>query len=237
LDLCYIVQMSVKRAVKRTARVTTKSTKVEKVAALEVLETYSLKDKIKQPKVLTGLIIVVVVVLAFLFKGLFVAALVNGEPITRLQVVSELEKQGGKQALSSLVNQALILQEARKKKIQVSKSEIDAATKQIEDSLKSQGQDLNTALAAQGMTMQDLQMQLKLRTLVEKLLADKIKVSDKEITDYITANKASLPTNLSDADLKKSVAEQLKQQKMGNASQAWLEGLTKDSKINYFVGY
>jgi len=229
--------MSVKRAVKRTARVTTKSTKVEKVAALEVLETYSLKDKIKQPKVLTGLIIVVVVVLAFLFKGLFVAALVNGEPITRLQVVSELEKQGGKQALSSLVNQALILQEARKKKIQVSKSEIDAATKQIEDSLKSQGQDLNTALAAQGMTMQDLQMQLKLRTLVEKLLADKIKVSDKEITDYITANKASLPTNLSDADLKKSVAEQLKQQKMGNASQAWLEGLTKDSKINYFVGY
>ena len=183
------------------------------------------------------MIVVVLVVAAFLLKGLFVAALVNGQPISRLEVVSQLEKQGGKQALTSLVDQTLILQEAKKKKITVSQSEIDASLKQIEDSLKGQGQDLDTALAAQGMTKQDLLMQLKLRSLVEKLLADKIKISDKEIADYIETNKATLPTNLTGDELNKTVAEQLKQQKLGTASQSWLDELTKAAKINYFVNY
>jgi len=174
---------------------------------------------------------------AFFLKGLFVAALVNGEPISRLSLIQQLEKQGGKQALSALVNQALILQEAKKKNIQVSQAEIDASAKQIEDSLKSQGQNLDTALAMQGMTRQDFLIQLKLRNLVEKLLADKIKVTDKEISDYIEKNKATLPTNLTSDEIKKSVEEQLKQQKLGSASQAWIQELNKSAKINYFVTY
>jgi parvulin-like peptidyl-prolyl isomerase len=230
--------MPVKKAVTtRKTRTSVKSTKIEQVVAPKSTGIYSLKAKLRQPKVFTGLIVVVVIIIAFLLKGLFVAALVNGEPITRFQVISELEKQGGKQALSSLVNQALILQEARKKNIQVSQKEVDAATKQIEDSLKGQGQDLDTALAAQGMTRKDLETQLKLRTLVEKLLADKIKVTDKEIADYIEKNKDTLPANATEAENKKSVEEQLKQQKLSTESSAWVEGLNKNAKVNYFVTY
>lgn len=197
----------------------------------------SVKKKLRQPKVIIGLIVVFLAVGIFFLKGLFVAALVNGEPIARIQIVKELEKQGGKQALSSLVNQALILQEAKKKKIQVSQSEIDAATKEIENSLKSQGQNLDAALKAQGMTRQELFLQLKLRNLVEKLLADKISVTDKEITDYIEKNKETLPTGMKEDEIKKSVQEQLKQQKMSTVSQSWLAELTKNAKINYFVNY
>ena len=193
--------------------------------------------KIKQPKVFVPLIIIILVVLTFLLKGLFVAALVNGQPIARLTLIAELEKQGGKQTLSSLVNQALILQEAKKKNVNVSQGEIDKSAKQIEDSLKSQGQNLDTALAVQGMTRQDFLMQLKLRSLVEKLLADKIKVSDKEVADYIEKNKDTLPTDLKEEGIKKRVEEQLKQQKLASASQAWLTGLQKSAKINYFVNY
>jgi parvulin-like peptidyl-prolyl isomerase len=208
-----------------------------KEATLEAVTAYSIKDRLKQPKVITGLIVVVLVIAAIFLKGFFVAAVVNGEPISRIQVISDLEKQGGKQALSSLVNQTLILQEARKKNIQVSQSEIDTAVKKIEDSLKSQGQNLDTALTAQGMTRKDLSFQLKLRSLVEKLLADKVKVSDKEVADYIEQNKANFPATMSADDIKKSVTEQLKQQKLGAASQAWLQDLTKNAKINYFVTY
>lgn len=197
----------------------------------------SMSDKLRQPKFFIGLIVVVLAVGVFFLKGLFVAALVNGEPITRIAIVKELEKQGGKQALSALVNQALILQEARKKKIQVGQSEIDRAEKQVEDSLKNQGQSLDTALAVQGMTRQDFLMQLKLRNLVEKLLADKIKVTDKEVADYIEKNKDTFPADLKEDEIKKSVKEQLKQQKMASASQAWLEELSKNAKINYFVNY
>jgi len=85
--------------------------------------------------------------------------------------------------------------------------------------------------------MQDLMTQLKLRSLVEKLLADKIGVTDAEISDYIAKNKDTLPTNMTEAELRKNVEEQLKQQKLGSASQTWLDQLNKDAKINYFVNY
>ena len=200
-------------------------------------KTEEISNKLKQPKTFIPLIIIVLVILAFLLKGLFIAALVNGQPITRLSIIQELEKQGGKQALSALVNQVLILQTAKKKNVEVSQKEIDAQAKQIEDSLTKQGQNLETALAVQGMTRQDFLMQLKLRSLVEKLLGDRIKVSDKEVTDYIEKNKESLPTNLKEDEIKKGVKEQLKQQKLASASQAWLAELNKNAKIQYFVSY
>lgn len=197
----------------------------------------SMIGKLKQPKLFIPLIIIALIILGFVFKGLFVAVLVNGEPITRLAVVRALEKQGGKQILSSMVNQVLILQEAKKKNVQVSQAEIDKSVKQVEDSLKGQGQNLDAALAAQGMTKQELIMQLKLRTLVEKLLADKIKVTDKEIADYIEKNKDTFPADMKEPDIKKGVEEQLKQQKMAAASQTWLEELNKSAKIYSFVNY
>jgi parvulin-like peptidyl-prolyl isomerase len=226
--------MPVKKAAKRRS---TAVKKTPKVLAPVTVKKFVVSDKLKQPKVFVGLVVVVLVIAAFLLKGLFVAAIVNGQPISRFTVISELEKQGGKQALTSLINQDLIFQEAAKKKITFSQSEVNASLKQIQDSLAAQGQDLDTALATQGMTKQDLLTQLKLRGLVEKLLADKITVSDKEISDYIQANKSTLPTNMTDAELKSNVADQLKQQKLGTASQAWLDQLNKDAKINYFVSY
>jgi len=223
--------------VKKSQRSKVKNQKLSAVIAVPKAINTSIKDKLKQPKNFIPLIIIALIIIAFSLKGLFVVALVNGEPIARIAVVSELEKQGGKQALSSLVNQTLILQEARKKNIQVSQAEIDAAAKQIEDSLKSQGQNLDTALAMQGMTRKDLSTQLKLRSLVEKLLADKVKVTDKEVADYIEKNKDTFPAEMKEEEIKKSVTEQLKQQKLGSASQVWLAELNKNAKINYFVNY
>lgn len=200
-------------------------------------QNLGLKTKLRQPKIFIPLIIIALVVLAFLLKGMLVVALVNGQPITRLSLIQELEKQGGKQTLSSLVNQTLILQEAKKKNVEVSQEEIEKSAKQIEESLKQQGQDLNTALTMQGLTRQDFLMQLKLRNLVEKLLADKIKVTDKEVDEYIEKNKETLPTDLKEDEIKKGVSEQLKQQKLAAKSQEWLTTLQKNAKINYFVSY
>jgi len=210
--------------------------KAQKSSKLSVAQ-YPITKKLKQPKFFIPLIIIVLVVLVFLLKGLFVVALVNGQPITRLTLIRELEKQGGKQTLASLVNQALILQEAKKKSVEVSQKEIDTQAKQIEESLKQQGQDLNTALTMQGLTRQDFLTQLKLRSLVEKLLADKIKVTDKEVAEYIEKNQETLPENLKEDEIKKGVGEQLKQQKLASSSQEWLANLTKNAKINYFVNY
>lgn len=225
--------MPVRKSVKRKTNLST----IREVALSKSVDVYPILEKLRQPRVFIGLIVVILAVAVFLLKGLFIAALVNGQPITRLSIVRGLEKQGGKQALSSSVNEILILQEAKKKNIEVSQKEVDNEVKKIEDSLKKQGQNLDSALAVQGMTRQDLLTQLKLRSLVEKLLADKIKVTDKEVADYIEKNKDTFPAEMKEDEIKKGVEEQLKQQKMASASQEWLTNLQKNAKLNYFVNY
>lgn len=218
-------------------RKSAKRAKVEEnLESLTVIESSKPKGLIKS-KLFIPLIIIVLAVILFLAKGLFIAALVNGQPISRFTLIRELENQGGKQTLSSLINQALILQEAKKKNVEVSQKEIDQSAKQIEDGLKKQGQDLNTALAMQGLTRQDFLMQLRLRGLVEKLLGDQIKVTDREVSDYIEKNKDTLPTNVKEDEIKTGIREQLKQQKLAGKSQEWIAGLNKNAKVMYFVNY
>ncbi len=163
--------------------------------------------------------------------------MVNGQPISRLTVIQELEKRDGKNALDALVNQTLIFQEAKKKNIDVSQKEIDDAAKQIEESLKKQGQNLDAALSAQGLSRKDFENQLKIRKLVEKLLANEIKVTDKEIDDYIRSNKDLIPNDLKPEEVTASARQQLQQQKLSAKSQEWLSNLEKKAKINYFVNY
>src|SRR3972149_1263490 len=120
---------------------TTKRVAVRKSAPVEsskeVLDTKSKpRQFLSRRKVLIGFLIVLAIVFVYYFKGLFVAALVNGQPITRLDVIQELEKRGGQQTLSSLITQALILQEARKQGVDVTKTEVDDEVKKVEDNLK-----------------------------------------------------------------------------------------------------
>lgn len=203
-----------------------------------VLAKPSLADKIKGPKIFILLIVLIAILAgAFYFKGLFVAALVNGEPITRLKLIHELESKQGKQALDALVNQTLISQEAKIKNVVVGNEEVDAASKQIEESIKKQGQNLDAALAAQGLSKKEFLEEIKLRKLIEKLLANDIKVTDKEVNEYIEKNKDSFPKDMKEEDLKKAVKQQLEQQKLSTKSQEWIANLQKNAKVNYFVNF
>lgn len=193
--------------------------------------------KLQNPRVFLPLIIIIIAGLLFYFKGLFVAAVVNGEPITRLSLISQLEKKDGKQMLSTLVTQALILQEAKKRKIDVTQQEIDADIKKIEAGLTSQGQTLDQAMLAQGITREDLIKDIKIQKLVEKMFAKEVKATDSEVADFIDKNQSSIPTDLTPDDVKKQVRQQLEQQKLSTIFQTWLDGAQKNAKIQYFVNY
>ena len=184
---------------------------------------------------------VVVLVLGFLLKSVFFAAVVNGKPISRLEVIKDLEKRGGKQTLDALISKELILQEAGKKNIKVSKEEVDKKLVEIEKDITSQGQSLNQVLAFQGMTKEDLRSQLEVQVHLEKLLVDKVKVTDKEVDDHIkkqNTSTESLEVSLTPAPANKDdVRAQLKQQKLQNESNKLVEELKKKAKINYLVTY
>lgn len=213
------------------AKKTKTVTKVKEDKRLFILE------KLKTPRVFITLIVIIVAGLSFYFRGLFVAAVVNGEPITRLSLISQMEKKDGKQMLSTLVTQTLISQEAKKRKIDVSQQEIDADIKKIEAGLTSQGQTLDQAMLAQGITREDLIKDIKIQKLVEKMFAKDIKVADSEVTDYIDKNQSSIPTNLTPDDVKKQVRQQLEQQKLSTVFQTWLDSAQKNAKIQYLVNY
>lgn len=173
----------------------------------------------------------------YYFRGLFVVATVNGQPITRLEVIKELEKQAGKQTVNTMVTKILIMQEAKKQNISVSEAEINTEVKKVEDNLSKQGQNLDQLLAMQGGTRTSFIEDIKLRKLVEKMLAKEVAVTDAEINAYIEQNKEAMPEGSSSATLRENVKEQLTQQKLGTQFKTWLDNLQKNSKISYIVTY
>ncbi|MHB9019866.1 MAG: SurA N-terminal domain-containing protein [Minisyncoccota bacterium] len=181
---------------------------------------------------------VVVVVLALLFvaKGLFVAAMVNGSPISRFAVIHELEESSGKAALESLIIEKLINDEADKKGIEVTDEDVNAEVANAESQIKSQGGTLDEALKSQGMTLDILKKQIVIQKELEGLLADKIQVTDADIAKFITDNKVEIPKG-EEATYNAQIAQQVRQQKLSTESQVLVESLKAANSIRYFVNY
>ena len=93
----------------------------------------SLKFKKPKPLVIaTGVAVVLIIVALFFAKGFFVAATVNGSPVSRWSVIKQLEKEGGKQALESIIDKKLIEAELTKQKITVTQEEVDGVQQAID---------------------------------------------------------------------------------------------------------
>lgn len=206
-----------------------------------------LKKTFKDPKkyfknlrskknLILGLTTLTILLIIYLFKSLFVAALVNGQPISRISIVRNLERRGGKEALDSLINQALIFQEAKKQNVSVGDEEVEATISEIETNLVDQG-GLDQALLLEGMTRDDLVKQIRMQKLVEKMLSGRTIVTDAEVNEYIEANNDILPKDKTAEEINNIVKNQLGQQKLSSEIQIWLTDLMQKAKINYFVEY
>ena len=174
--------------------------------------------------------LVVIALGAFLWfnKGLIVAGTINGQIITTPSFYNRLVKSGGTQVFDSLTQETLIKQEARKNKITASKDEIDKKIAEIEENLGGK-ENLNLALSQNNTTMDQLRSQVEIQILVEKLLADQIKVTDAEVTKYIEDNKATSPTITRD-----QAAQQVKSEKLSEKFTTWYNDLKAKAKISKF---
>ncbi len=179
--------------------------------------------------------IIVIAALLFYFRGAFVAAMVNGSFISRASLDRELEKASGKQILDGLVTKKLV--EESVKGINVSKEEVDAAKKTIEDQLQSQNMTLDSALKARGMSMQDFTNQITIQTKLQKLFADKVQVTPEEIAKFIKDSKLTVPKGSKPEDFNVQVAAQLKQQKFSQEVTKLVADLKAKAKITYFLNF
>ncbi|MBI2443436.1 MAG: SurA N-terminal domain-containing protein [Candidatus Levybacteria bacterium] len=181
----------------------------------------------------TAAVVALVVLLLFALRGYFIAAMVNGQPISRFEVISQLEKQGGKQILQSLITRDLILQEARKRGVTATQDDINKDLAKIEESYKQQGQTLDSVLKMYGVTKGEVIEQRKPFILLDKMIGGDIKVSDKEVTDFIAKNNEAYGGTLTPEQVKKD----LESEKLKQKEQEFLGKLQKDAKVDYFVQY
>lgn len=243
----------VKKSVKAAKSKATKSTSVKTAApkvqtkvaeAVQVVPEKTTASaekrqsfKIKKSYIILAATVIILGTLLYVFRSVFVAAVVNGYPISRLSVVKEAEKQSGKQVLTTLVRNTLIEQEAQKQNVTVSDKEVNDEIKKLEGNLQKQGQKLDQVLVMQGMTKEDLNKLIRLDKMVGKMVGKDIKISDQQVNEYIEKNKEALPTDQNEKDLKNTVREQLKQQQLNEKVRTWLEDLQKNAKITHFVEY
>ena len=216
-----------RKAAKRAKKITTVEQPVER----------NQTSKQKKKYFIFGCIAVLVLILLFVLRSFFVAALVNGEPITRIAIVSQLEKQQGKQTLDALITETLIRQELKKQHITVPQSAVNSEIAKIETMLAGQHQTLDQALKAQGMTKAELEKQLMLQKQLEVLLSKGVTISNEEIQNYMTQNQASMPAATDSAAFEQEVRQQIIQQKIGQKYQSWIDNLKKQAHITYFVQY
>jgi len=195
--------------------------------------------KIKNLSPKTAIIIgcvIVLLVIIFVFKSLFIVAVVNGSPISRFSVINELETKSGKATLENLVLEKIVNMEANKKGIKISDEEINKEITSVEEGVKAQGGTLEQALASQNMTVEVLRGQIVLQKKVEGLLGDKLNVTETEIETFIKDNEVQMTAG-QEAKIREQVRQQLKQQKLSSEAGPFIESLKALTSIRYFISY
>lgn len=216
--------------------------KKQKLVVQESFEEQSPKTKVKLPKKVISYALVILAVVGLVYFGgkVFFAASVNGQLINRFSVIKDLEKQGGKKTLDTIILKTLINQEAKKRKLAIPQQEIDAELQKIEKNVISQGSTLDALLIQQGMTRNDLAGEIKLQLLVTKMVGSNISVTDKEADDYLAGQKTQV--SLSSAQpapelTRNQAVAAIRQQKLQKKIQVFVADLKAKAKISYFIKY
>lgn len=115
---------------------------------------------------------------------------VNGEVIKKDEFISAVMDQGGKNVLDWLIESKLISQKAKEEGISISDKDIEDRISQLRDSFGSQEKFISF-LSLYGLTEESLKKQLIPRLLAEKIMMKNKTVTDKELLDYFNKNKSS----------------------------------------------
>lgn len=227
-----------KKVSKSTLSKTSKNaSKMNVVAETHIPEAPVSLDSARQKRMRLYAGLGLLLVALYYFRGMFVVTLVNGKPITRYEVMKELEKQGGKGVVDNLIAQKLILMEADAKGVVITDEAVNKRISEIEKDLSSSGQKLEDLLTAQGLTRDDIAKQTRLQLALKELLKDKTKVTDKEVEALAMEQKESKPEGVTDAEFTKQLKESLEQQKFSQTVQTYLEELRKKAQITQWHSY
>lgn len=197
-----------------------------------------LKTKIITKKYLYAVLVVLALIgLLFTASRFWIVAWVDNKPITKFELYSLLEKRDEGKTAEELIVQRLLLSEGQKQKQAVSGSETDLEIKKIEDQ-QGGSEQLDQILSIQRLSREDFKKLVELQLLKQKLFSGNVNISEEDVNKYIEENKQSLPANVLNnpesseaAQLRDGVKEQLKQLKVNENFNTWLEESLKSSRV------
>lgn len=173
--------------------------------------------------------------LAQRYRGQLVAAFVNRTPITRFELNRVLTQRYGQAVLDELINTRILREEAGKQGITVSSEDINEEIKALQERLGG-NEALQAALTQYGLSREDLDSQVELRLMQQKL-TDKlfpVTVSDEDAQKYFDQNKVMFEGQKFE-DVKEEVLGTLKEQQLQEKFTTWFEELKSKARINIFI--
>ena len=192
----------------------------------------SLKSLRSSKKVYLTLLIAGVLLLVIFKKSWFIAATVDGAPITNLELQSRLNQQFRNQILNQMINEKIILEEARKTGSIPADAEIDKKILELETSVGGV-EILNSLLTQQAQTRITLKDQVRLQLAISKLYDKKATVSAEELAKFIEQNKMSFQATDS-AKQQQEAFNLLKQQQISQIFNQKFQELRTKAKIQIF---
>jgi hypothetical protein len=123
----------------------------------------------------------------------------------------------------------------------VTDAEIEAEIKKVEEAQGGAAQ-LDQILAVNKTSREDFRKLVELQLIKQKLFGVGVDATDEDVTKYIEENKDSLPPTMLEnpesseaAKLRESVKEQLKQTKVNENFNKWLEEALQSSRVMRMV--
>lgn len=178
------------------------------------------------------LIIAGLLLLAFYKKDWFVAGMVNGSPITNLELQTRLNQQFRTQTLNQLIDEKIILGEAAKKNVSATEADVNNKISEIETQVGGP-QALDALLTQQGQDRSSIRQLIKLRLTVEKLYENEATVSAEEVSSFIEQNKEQMQATDS-AGQEKEAYDVIKSQKLSQISAQKFQELKTKAKVQIF---
>ncbi|MDD2822647.1 MAG: SurA N-terminal domain-containing protein [Candidatus Daviesbacteria bacterium] len=186
----------------------------------------------KNKLIYLAIVIIIIALIASYKKGLFIAATVNGAPITNLEVLKREDEQFHQTTVEKLIEEKLILGEAQKKGVKVTEAEIDAKIADIEKQVGGAAA-LDSLLTQQGQTRTGIRTQIKISLSLEKMYQNEASVSAEEITKFIEENKEQLQSS-TPAEMTKEATDYLRSQKLNQVFSQKFQEIKKAANIQIF---
>ncbi len=145
----------------------------------------------KSNKYIIVAILIIVLTTMTACKSEEIVAKVNDEVITKEELHDFLVQQNGIQALDTLIAEKVLDLEIEKANIEISDEEVK---KEI-DNLKQQygGEEVfNSTMESYGITLEDMEKDIRMNMQINKLLEPRIEISDEEMKSFFEENKDTL---------------------------------------------